>query len=604
MNKDISLFLPYYTPKDQDRAAEINFCLQKNCENSHIRKIFLLKDDVPPCPIVNEKIDVIQIRQRPTYGDWLRLAIERCPDNVAILANSDIYFDDTILHIAKLFSEHSRSFAAISRYDKIGENIAPHPNPHWSQDTWAVVPSEIEYSVVRSADLIPLGKPRCDNKIAYLFAINGYKIFNPVSEVKTIHVHESGLRYYDKRGDTDIKGGMAMVHPSRDLETPSLIDVEIWTKASNQISSVKINRSFEKWEQETTDKRQKEKGIFTHDSDWQYPAITEKHAFDMMEKSFSGDRSLPKNTAYVAFPWATLIDLKTHAQHRKDKITTLEQALSKIRSLTLGYQKLITVCQHIRMRQFQEIFASVGITDIYWSHCEKSRKNLSDDPEIRIHPFPLYPVQRTIKNHFDEDNQRDILFSFVGAKSSNIYLTDCRNIILDLLKDDERGVIIDRSTWHYNKIVYDKQITGRSKSDVGIINDSATEEFKRMMSRSVFTLCPSGTGPNSIRLWEAIENGSIPVVMADNYCPPNSPELWEMATVTCKETPEAIRELPNRLQAIYENQAMIKRKRLALFFLMEKYGSSNFIHDIICDIKATNPSTLKTPTQNLIAHIR
>jgi hypothetical protein len=33
-------------------------------------------------------------------------------------------------------------------------------------------------------------------------------------------------------------------------------------------------------------------------------------------------------------------------------------------------------------------------------------------------------------------------------------------------------------------------------------------------------LCPEGSGPNTIRLWESIAVGSIPVVFSDNWKPP------------------------------------------------------------------------------------
>jgi hypothetical protein len=34
------------------------------------------------------------------------------------------------------------------------------------------------------------------------------------------------------------------------------------------------------------------------------------------------------------------------------------------------------------------------------------------------------------------------------------------------------------------------------------------------MEETVYCLCPSGSGPNSIRLWEAIEFGCVPVLLS------------------------------------------------------------------------------------------
>ena len=37
------------------------------------------------------------------------------------------------------------------------------------------------------------------------------------------------------------------------------------------------------------------------------------------------------------------------------------------------------------------------------------------------------------------------------------------------------------------------------------------------MSRSIFTICPRGTGHGTIRLFESLNSGSIPVIISDDY---------------------------------------------------------------------------------------
>ena len=36
-----------------------------------------------------------------------------------------------------------------------------------------------------------------------------------------------------------------------------------------------------------------------------------------------------------------------------------------------------------------------------------------------------------------------------------------------------------------------------------------------LLLNSKYTLCPSGSGPNSIRLWESLACGSIPIILSD-----------------------------------------------------------------------------------------
>ena len=40
------------------------------------------------------------------------------------------------------------------------------------------------------------------------------------------------------------------------------------------------------------------------------------------------------------------------------------------------------------------------------------------------------------------------------------------------------------------------------------------------MNNSKFTLCPSGNGVNSIRIWEAMKYGSIPVILSNTLLLP------------------------------------------------------------------------------------
>ena len=47
-------------------------------------------------------------------------------------------------------------------------------------------------------------------------------------------------------------------------------------------------------------------------------------------------------------------------------------------------------------------------------------------------------------------------------------------------------------------------------------------------------LCPSGSGPNSIRLWEALATGAIPIILSDTLDLPKH-ELWKNAVLYVKE---------------------------------------------------------------------
>ncbi|MEX6632494.1 exostosin domain-containing protein [Hyphococcus lacteus] len=312
--------------------------------------------------------------------------------------------------------------------------------------------------------------------------------------------------------------------------------------------------------------------IIAHDEKWQFPAITEQHAFNKVKEWMP-----PNATAlYFAFPWATLID-KTN--NKADDAGVLEkEALNAAKNIFPSGRPVITVCQHILMEDFLDIFRECGITDIFWTHATKMNETEDIRNGIRIHPFPLFPVQ--VGDNAQSIQPRDILFSFIGAKSNQWYLTDTRRHIIELLEDDPRGVVIGREDWHYNKIVYSHQVKATHVDPTGLVDMDRSKVFKETLNRSIFSLCPSGSGPNSIRLWESIASGSIPVIMADTYLPPGDETLWQEAAVFVEETQQNITELPELLEELAKDTDLISTKRKAMQQLLMLYGPDAFIYDI------------------------
>jgi len=316
------------------------------------------------------------------------------------------------------------------------------------------------------------------------------------------------------------------------------------------------------------------KNIIAFDSQWQFPAITEQYAFSQMQGLLNKTNT---DAIYFAFPWATLIDLLNMQRPRGQVLLC---ALRTFKEL-LKDKKIITVCQHILMLKFQYLFDEIGVTDIYWTHAIHNQTSLVDFPNVKIYPFPLYPVQAIGLN--DEKNilDRKYLFSFVGAKPNEWYLTESRSMIIDLLKDSPRGKVIARNTWHYQNAVYEHQIDKNVAAGSELIDKDTTAEFKNILRESIFALCPSGTGPNSIRLWESIGYGVIPVILADTYLPPGNRLLWDEAAVFCKEDADSIKALPGVLSEIAKDKSLLQRKRNALKQLWLIYGPDCFVYDIL-----------------------
>lgn len=305
-----------------------------------------------------------------------------------------------------------------------------------------------------------------------------------------------------------------------------------------------------------------------HDADWQFPAITEQHAFHQARKL------LPRGSGayYLAFPWATLIDLNNH--NRQESAEALRSKLKETVARAPEGARIVTVCQHIHLKRALHIMEDAGVTDVFWSHAQKSEKRLG---KINVHPFPLYPVQLP---DTPAGAERPYLFSFIGARPNEWYLTQVRAFILDHLSGNARGLVIGRDAWHYNKVVYEHQIREIADRPDGLVDTKASDEFKTAMQDSVFALCPSGSGPNSIRLWEALGAGTIPVILADTLAPSGGDKLWQEAAVFCEETAEAVKALPARLEALAADPDQLEAMRHAGRQLWSQYGPDVFVYDI------------------------
>ena len=305
---------------------------------------------------------------------------------------------------------------------------------------------------------------------------------------------------------------------------------------------------------------------------WQSPAITELHAFEKI-KEIASEKS-NQDFEYIAFPWATLIDFLQTGKIVPDQLLEEYKLVKKRKSSS---KRIVTVCQHIFCFRYLNLFKEVGVTDIFWSHAKFSD---TTDPVINIHAFPLYPV--IIPEVGTSINElRNILYSFVGAYDPKYYQSDVRRRIFDSIDNSSNRVIVERKEWHYNAHVYKSQIDGKSiddqlKKDL----DSRELEYRDLLNQSIFSLCPSGSGPNSIRLWESLAYGSIPVIFKDNICLPGIFSEWQDAALFFTETQAGVDECIKLLPSLAKNEALIKKMQLAGRVLYEKYGCDNFIHDI------------------------
>ena len=160
-------------------------------------------------------------------------------------SNSDIYLTESISNIHGYLGSDS-SIVCLSRWDEHGGMIKIIDTPCWSQDSWAINKANLK-NIDFLDDLgIKIGNPRCDNKLAYHFAVNGWEIHNPATNIISIHKHESNYRTYNIYDKVNI-GGLAFVNVNVCPCSPSSIDFSIIPYKSDKISQdIKLNKMFER----------------------------------------------------------------------------------------------------------------------------------------------------------------------------------------------------------------------------------------------------------------------------------------------------------------------------------------------------------------------
>ncbi len=309
-------------------------------------------------------------------------------------------------------------------------------------------------------------------------------------------------------------------------------------------------------------------GLLAWPHAWQRPARTEEWAFEQA----AAQMAAPRFAQVVAFPWATLLDLQDRDLHGRARRNL--DALSRVPPRTTLIRA--TVCQHINAHRAWPWLHGLGITDVFWSHARIDGTELDG---IRIHPFPLYPVRcldRTDAAPLLDvpPSRRRLLYSFVGAYSPAGYLTPVRQWIFDLPQRPD-ALVVRRSEWHYEADVYRVQVAGQAIApDEQARRDRHGDDYDATLLDSIFSLCPSGSGPNSIRLWESLGFGCIPVLLADTLRLPGTSEEWDDAIVRVPESPEAVAGLPARLEALARDPQRLQRMREAGRRLWVRYGEN------------------------------
>lgn len=297
---------------------------------------------------------------------------------------------------------------------------------------------------------------------------------------------------------------------------------------------------------------------------WQYPVITEQSFFNQNYN----------DPYYFGMPWATIIDKRIN--------------ISEVFKLLIQYVngEYYTCCQHISFRKLIPLFKLLKIKILYTPHKIKDEDEING---IKIMPCPLYAVNiednKRNKEFKDIDFfnvNRKYLYSFMGGFQRG-YLTNIRNDIFNM-EHHESSIIINTGDWHFNTTVYSNKQNVENDLNIDVNHIKKTSKYNNILLNSKFSLCPSGSGPNSIRFWESLASGSIPILLADTLDLPYNIE-WEKAILIIPE--KNYHKIPYILKNISEEEEKERRKNCIEIYHKLRNNFKNKINNNIINGKKT-----------------
>lgn len=207
--------------------------------------------------------------------------------------------------------------------------------------------------------------------------------------------------------------------------------------------------------------------------------------------------------SYIAVPWTQILNshwLNYPNWHPADYYFKI---LSKEK---ITQQNNFTVCQHDSYMSLKLYYKHLNITKVFTP---------LHDIEHKMDGVEFIPISFTSSFNFVDTN-KTVLFSFVGTYTSHP--------LRERMKSRINGeYIIYRDSYHITTDAFD----GENKK----IKEE--EEYQNILQQSRFSLCPRGSSPSSVRFWECLHAGSIPILISDNWCLPEWD--WDNTIVKIKE---------------------------------------------------------------------
>ena len=148
---------------------------------------------------------------------------------------------------------------------------------------------------------------------------------------------------------------------------------------------------------------------------------------------------------------------------------------------------------------------------------------------------------------------KDLLFSFAGRACHRV-----RKRLFSLAFPGNEVAIVNTSAYNH--------FCG------GQVNrEEARTRFWNLARRSKYGLCPRGAGTSSIRLFEMMEAGIAPIIIADDWLPPWGPKWEDFALFVAESKVGSLYKIAKAHETEYLQRGRLARKAWERFFSPENY---------------------------------
>jgi hypothetical protein len=151
---------------------------------------------------------------------------------------------------------------------------------------------------------------------------------------------------------------------------------------------------------------------------------------------------------------------------------------------------------------------------------------------------------------------KDLLFSFAGRASHRV-----RRRLFAQNFNRADVLLEDTSGYHH--------FAGQSENN----RTRARRGYWEMAARSKYALCPRGAGTSTMRIFEMMEAGIAPVIVADDWLPPLGPSWEEFALVVPESEIGSIYEVVKAHGGEYVQRGQVARQAWEQYFSPQNYWS-------------------------------